>query len=76
MSAVAMVVLSRGESRARIRIVRSLRARVRSGRCHGVLGLFDSAGSPRAPRFAPLRSLGLKRLGNASVLQSASVLPH
>ena len=40
--------------------------------CHGVLGLFEDAVSPRAPRFAPLRSLGRKRLENASVLQAAS----
>ena len=28
--------------------------------CRGVLGLFDDALYPRAPRFAPLRSLGAK----------------
>ena len=28
--------------------------------CAGVLGLFDDNESPRAPRFAPLRSLGAK----------------
>ena len=40
--------------------------------CAGVLGLFDDAERTRAPRFAPLRSLGRKDLENASVLQAAS----
>ena len=40
--------------------------------CHGVFGLFEDAVSPRAPRFAPLRLLGRKKAGNASVLHAAS----
>ena len=72
MSVVAMVVLSRGESRW-IRIMRYFtRALSSRNGCGGVLGLFDDAVSPRALLFAPLRLPGRKRLENTSVLQAAS----
>ena len=60
MSVVAMVVLSRGESRW-IRIMRYFtRALSSRNGCGGVLGLFDDAVSPRALLFAPLRLLAQK----------------
>ena len=72
MSVVAMVVLSRGgDSPLDTNCGYFTRALSSSDRWRGVVGLFVAALSSRAPRFA-LRSLGRKRLENASVLQAAS----
>ena len=62
MSVVAMVLISRGGSHLALDTNYAQRTRALSSRegCRGVLGLFDGVLSSRAPRFAPLRSLGAK----------------